>query len=365
MMTMLCRHFLSLIFSTLLFVHSFAPIAQACTTFCLIHGKELVFGRNYDFPIGYGLVMINKRNVFKTAQAESGSRPAQWTSKFGSVTFNQFGRDMPMGGMNEAGLVVELMQLDETQYPPADSRPAVGCLEWIQYQLDNSSTVQEVIQHSDEIRIQSNVGIHFLIADSKADVATIEFLNGRLVVNSGDKMPVKALANNTYQESVAYLNRFGDFDGSEKLPNSMRSLDRFTRAAAMIGEYKDKDSKSAIDYSFEILRNVAQGSHTKWSIVYDLRKLTVHFLTSEANSRRFIALKSFDFACASPVKTLDVNADLAGDVAEKFSDYTLAENRKLVISSFQNSPFTKEISLSELEEIAKHPEKSICQNRVD
>ncbi|MBC6948247.1 linear amide C-N hydrolase, partial [candidate division KSB1 bacterium] len=112
--------------------------AQACTTFCLFHGKDLIFGRNYDFPIGYGHVIINKRGVMRTATANEGEVAAQWTSKYGSLTFNQFGRDLPTGGMNETGLIVELSQLDATRYPSADARPVLGSLEWIQYQLDNA-----------------------------------------------------------------------------------------------------------------------------------------------------------------------------------------------------------------------------------
>ncbi|MGH7456308.1 MAG: linear amide C-N hydrolase, partial [bacterium] len=146
---------------------------QACTTFCLFDGKDLIFGRNYDFPIGYGHVVINKRGVFKSAMADAGEQAAQWMSKHGSLTFNQFGRDNPMGGMNEAGLIVELMQLDETRYPTPDSRPALDCLEWIQYQLDNSATVNEVIQQAEKVRIRSHVGIHYLIADGKSEIASI------------------------------------------------------------------------------------------------------------------------------------------------------------------------------------------------
>ena len=36
--------------------------------------------------------------------------PASWVSKYGSVTFNQYGRELPTGGMNEAGLVVETIE---------------------------------------------------------------------------------------------------------------------------------------------------------------------------------------------------------------------------------------------------------------
>src|SRR3712207_5256230 len=84
---------------------------SACTTFCLRAGDGVVFGKNYDFSIGYGMVVTNKRGVAKTALLETDDRPARWVSRYGSITFNQFGRESPSGGMNEAGLVVELMWL--------------------------------------------------------------------------------------------------------------------------------------------------------------------------------------------------------------------------------------------------------------
>src|SRR6266850_1892436 len=93
--------------------------ATACTTFCLRDGNHVLFGRNYDFGIGEGLVLVNKRGVAKTS-AVSGDRPAGWASKYGSVTFNQFGREFPTGGINEKGLTVELMMLEGSEYPSRD-----------------------------------------------------------------------------------------------------------------------------------------------------------------------------------------------------------------------------------------------------
>jgi penicillin V acylase-like amidase (Ntn superfamily) len=49
-------------------------------------------------------VLINKRGLEKSSAVEQS--PARWTSCYGSVAFVQFGRDNPMSGMNEAGLVV-------------------------------------------------------------------------------------------------------------------------------------------------------------------------------------------------------------------------------------------------------------------
>jgi choloylglycine hydrolase len=71
-----------------------ADRAVACTTFCLQNGTDLVFGKNYDWNVEDGLVFVNKRNVQKTAM-DGGDPAASWVSKYGSVTFNQFGREQP------------------------------------------------------------------------------------------------------------------------------------------------------------------------------------------------------------------------------------------------------------------------------
>jgi Penicillin V acylase and related amidases len=47
-------------------------------------------------------------------------KPIEWISKYGSITFNQSGREFPHGGINEKGLVIEQMWLDEAAYPEMD-----------------------------------------------------------------------------------------------------------------------------------------------------------------------------------------------------------------------------------------------------
>jgi penicillin V acylase-like amidase (Ntn superfamily) len=99
---------------------------------------------------------------------------------YGSVTFNQCGREFPHGGMNEAGLVVELMWFDGTRYPPRDGRQAVSELSWIQYMLDTCATTAEVVDMAARVRIAGSVPIHFLVADRSGASASIEFIDGKL-----------------------------------------------------------------------------------------------------------------------------------------------------------------------------------------
>jgi len=208
-------------------------VGSACTTFCLKNSRDLIFGKNYDFPIGHGIVFVNKRGVSKAGFAWHKGQPLAWVSKYGSITFNQFGRDNPMGGVNERGLVVELMELRETRYPDPDERPALDNLEWIQYQLDKYSSVEEVLTHVDQIRMLPGIGLHFLLADRSGATAGIEFLNGKAVYHNKEGMPLSVMTNSVYEESVRHVQQYEGFGGTKPLPLGSSSFDRFVRAAAI------------------------------------------------------------------------------------------------------------------------------------
>ncbi len=336
--------------------------AEGCSTFCLKSADGALFGKNYDWSIGYGMAVTNKRGVAKTGAPErAGDRPASWVSKYGSVTFNQFGREFPSGGMNEAGLAIELMWLDATKYPEPDARPSLGTLGWIQYQLDTRATVQEVLDHADELRISSDVPIHYLVCDRTGGAASIEYLDGKLVCHEGGTMPAPALTNDTYETSAAYLREFAGFGGKRAIARGNGSLDRFVRAAAAVREFDASGAKSPVDYAFGVLADVAQGDYTKWSIVYDLGRLRVYFRTHDSREIRYVDLKRFDLSCATPVRILDMNAPLSGDVSAKFADYTRERNRALIESSFRAVPFLAATPAAALDALSAYPEGLGCR----
>ena len=328
-----------------------APGSLACTTFCLRDADRMIFGRNYDFQIGDGMLVTNKRGVAKTSDVK-GDKPASWTSRYGSLTFNQFGREFPTGGINEKGLVVELMWLDGTRYPGPDQRGAVGVLEWIQYQLDTRADVADLLAHAEEIRIHGDSPLHYLVADRSGAVAVVEFLDGRLVAHRGADLPAPVLTNDTYDRSLDYLKthqRFGAGGGS---------LERFARAAGMVKGY-DRSRGDLIDYGFVVLADVAQPS-TRWSIVYDLKEMTVHFRTAVHEARRSVRVAAFDYGCGTPVRTLDVNARLEGDVSGRFTDYSPRSNLDLMLGSYGRVSFLSDVPKAAIEESARHPEATRC-----
>jgi penicillin V acylase-like amidase (Ntn superfamily) len=331
--------------------------AAACTTFCLHRGPELVFGKNYDWEIGDGLLLVNKRGVAKAAMTLPGERAERWTSKFGSLTFNQWGREFPSGGMNEAGLVVELMWLDATRYPARDDRPALGALEWIQYQLDEFATVAEVVRQAPGRRVVSDAKLHYLVCDRGGACAAVEFLDGRVAARSGASLPVPALANDTYADSLAFARRHAAAGAAVA---GSGSLERFTRASALAAAYAPGAGRSAVEHAFSILDDVAQ-AHTRWSIVYDLEQREVHFKTRPNPRPRSVRLAAFDFSCATPVAALDVDAGGtgSGDVTARFTPYTPQMNRNLLARSFA-APRFRSTPQDEVAAIARHPESTSC-----
>jgi len=246
------------------------------------------------------------------------------------VTFNQFGQEMPFGGMNEAGLVVENMMLDETQYPPPDARPEIGRLQWIQYQLDNCSTVEEVIATDTKIRQEQPLTpgrIHYLVCDASGDSATIEWLGGKMVCHRGPDLPYSALANSTYEESVACARTNGTANGAAKRLMDKRSLSRFACAASRAAAFQPRSPDEDVDYAFDILEEVRQGKYTVWQIVYDIPRRKIHYRTGTNPQRQTLELKKLDFACARPAKFADLRSKPSAGGILEFQDLTEARHR--------------------------------------
>ncbi|MBS1495067.1 MAG: linear amide C-N hydrolase [Bacteroidetes bacterium] len=332
-----------------------------CTTFFINDGDTKIFGRNYDFQIGKGLLILNKNGLAKESPKDKNGNSIKWNSEFGSVTFNQFGREYPMGGMNEAGLVIELMWMDGTEYPEPDSRPAVNTLLWIQYQLDNFSSVQEVIDSDSKIRIsKSSVPIHYLIADKNGNSATIEFIGGKMVYHMNSDLKFKVLANDFYSSSLDYIGKYKDFGGNEELVSNQSSLNRFARTCKLIKSYNSKVNQNPVDFSFDVLDKISQQGWTQWSIIYDLSNSKIYFRTKESSKIKNIEFKDLDFSCTSNAKIFDLSSDIEGNINTALSDYSASINYDLVKYSFTNVDFLKGTSEETIKSFSLYPESFHC-----
>jgi penicillin V acylase-like amidase (Ntn superfamily) len=328
----------------------------ACTTFFINKNGQMLFGRNYDWITDAGMVCTNLKGLSKTSMQTENGETISWISQYGSITFNQYGKEFPTGGMNEKGLVVELMWLDETKYPAADSRPAVGVLQWIQYQLDNCTTIEEVIATDKKLRISptGTTPLHYLVADANGNAATIEFLNGKIVVHKGKDLTVPVLTNNIYDESVkAYKNSSA---------NGNNSLERFSEACSMIQKLNAGSvTKPLIDYSFDILGEVAQGDFTKWSIVYDLTNKSIQFKTNRFKQIKTVNFSSFDFNCTATAKVWDMNQPGKGNINSLFENFGSAINKRIVETAAKESAAHVTISEKNIERLWQYAPGIKCQ----
>lgn len=293
-----------------------APAAHhGCTSFCLHNDGTCIFGTNYDNTMQEGVLVVNKRDVSKTGWERSTTgQVARWTSRYGSVTFNAVGYQLPWGGMNEAGLMISTMSLEASRVPAPDARPPLETASWLQYQLDSSSTVEEVIASESQVRMTSQVAAccHFLVCDRKGDCATIELLEGEMVYHLGETLPVDALTNSTYEESLTSWQTGNPSDDS---------LARFGIAADAVTGFQPAGSQAAVEVAFATLARASSPDWTVWSLVFDPENLRVHFRSKRNKQMRSVDFGKLDFACGTPVQMLDVHADLSGDISDDLEPY--------------------------------------------
>ena len=307
--------------------------AAACTSFLLPWGKQVLFGKSYDWDTGHGLLLVNKRGVAKQALLLPGTkaRPARWTSLHGNVTFNQYGRDLPLGGMNERGLVVEVMWLSATQHGSLKKGlPALNELQWIQYLLDTAGSVDEAISQARKVQVAKAHGaVHYLACERSGACAAFEYLGGKLVVHRGKKLPVNVLANDTYARSLDYLRQHKGFGGPRDIPTTLSSRDRFVRAAALVRRSARRRG-SAVARAAQILDSVYTKGWTRWQIVYEPHAGRIHFRAGGKKKFYTINARAQDYSCVTAVQVVDLLGSITGKRLARPVDYRYEHNHKLL-----------------------------------
>ena len=278
------------------------------------------------------MVCTNLRGLSKTSLPWTEKTTIKWVSKYGSITFNQYGKEFPTGGMNEKGLVVEMMWMEGAKYPEPDQRAAVGVLQWIQYQLDNCATVDEVIANDSRIRLTpfGNPPVHYLVADASGRAATVEFLNGKMTVHKGAELPLPVLTNTDYATSSKMLKN-ALTTGDTTVAFNDNSLQRFATACSMVQHFYATGSKlPLIEFSFNVLEKVSNDDFTKWSIVYDITNKRVYFKSKTSPRLKWIDYSDVDFACGSGSMAVDMNQVIEGNVYTQFKPLTNRTNTEIL-----------------------------------
>lgn len=261
----------------------------------------MFLGKNFDWYNGDGIVLQNKRGVKKVAYGLDKENVVGWTSRYGSVTFNQVGKEFPYGGVNERGLAIEMLWYSDSYYEES-GQPTVSELEWIQYNLDNYKTAAEVQFYLDSLNINPiNSKLHYIVADRGGRSFVVDFVYGKAVVSNTEE-EFQALTNSNYLESLNYYKANKNNIDFE----SIESEDRFCQLTSKATSLESK----SVDGMFSILDGSNQEKDnykTYWTIVYDLRNLTVYYKTNDNSNVKKIDLRGIMFSYSPQTYATDIN----------------------------------------------------------
>lgn len=272
-----------------------------------------------------------------------GPNSVKWKSKYGSVVTSAYDFSST-DGMNEQGLVANLLWLAESEYPTLDgTKPGLSIAAWVQYVLDNFATVSEAVAYmeSEPIAVISDqmpdgsrlAALHLSISDPTGDNAIFEYINGKQVIHHDASYQV--MTNSPIFEKQLALNEYWkEIGGTVMLPGTNRAADRFVRASFYIEAIpKTGDLQLGAASVFSVIRNcsVPLGistpgqpniSSTRWRTVSDQKNKIYYFETALTPNTFWVNFKNVDFSEGAPVKKLSVinHETYSGDASSKFVD---------------------------------------------
>jgi choloylglycine hydrolase len=316
--------------------------AFACSR-AVYFGKEgqTITGRTMDWFVSD---MDTNLWAYPRGLARSSPLPdaLSWTSKYGSVVTTIY-EGAAADGMNEKGLVANLLYLAEAEYEPqvaGDKRPTLPISAWVQYILDNFSTTAEAVAAHQKagfriVPITAPTGepgtVHLSVSDASGDSAIFEFIDGKLVIHHGKQYQVMTNSP-TYDEQQALDIYWKKIGGSVFLPGTNRASDRYVRLSYYVNEAKQSDDqRAAVATVFSLMRNVSvpigikvAGSpniaDTLWLTVSDQKNKVYFFQDTNSPGIVWVDFAKLDFSPGRGARrlTLDGNPDITGNQTTNF-----------------------------------------------
>lgn len=323
-----------------------------CTRALYVSDDNLVItGRNMDWKED----MFTNLYIFPRGIKRSGAQmnnPINWTSKYASLIASSYEAGSS-DGMNERGLVANLLYLVESSYPPAvNTKPNLVISMWLQYVLDNFSSVNEAVsalsaEPYNLIPVTLPNGdlspLHLSISDSSGDSAIFEYIDGKLCIHHNKKY--KVMTNSpAYNEQLALNEYWSQIGGLTFLPGTNRASDRFVRASFFLDVISKKIApqyiKSVPNESFRyqavaevlsLMRAVSVPlsittpeepniSSTIWRTISDHTNLVYYFDSATRPNAFWVDFNKIDLKEGAPVQKLSLqNGEIyAGEVSAEF-----------------------------------------------
>lgn len=323
-----------------------------CTRALYVSDDNLVVtGRNMDWKED----MATNLYLFPAGierNGSSGTHSIEWQSKYGSVVASGYDAGST-DGMNEKGLVANMLYLVESDYPlPSPSVPNLSISMWLQYVLDNFSTVKSAVNElsNETFNIVPVIlpngdlsPLHLSISDASGDSAVFEYIDGRLRIHHSEQYVV--MTNSPIYEQQIILNEYWkQIGGLTFLPGTNRASDRFVRTSFLLNSIPKKIAPQyikgipqqsftyqAVAEVLSLMRAVSVPlgittpeqpniSSTIWRTISDQSNLVYYFDSATRPNTFWVNFNHLDFSSTAPIKKLPlVNGEIyAGEVSSDF-----------------------------------------------
>ncbi len=320
-----------------------SPATEACTRVVYNGPNDTILtGRSMDFAMEIPANLW----IFPRGMARDGAVGAssvRWSSRYGSVIASSW--DIATSdGMNEKGLVANLLWLASSEYPPFEKngdRAGMSVSIWAQYALDNFATVAEAVEafrREDFVVVTDYIPgtnkyttVHLSLSDATGDNAILEYVGGKLVIHHD--RAYRVMTNDPVFEQQLAIARYWDrIPGQDFLPGTNHSADRFVRARYYIDRVTQSDDpRIAAAAVFSVVRNVSVPygiaipgfpnlSTTRWRVVADQKNRLYYFETAITPNIFWVDLDKVDFREGAPVKRLraDDRQSYSGETSKSF-----------------------------------------------
>lgn len=316
--------------------------AAACTGITIKpQDGSVIFARTLEFAVDLkSSIGVIPRGLDFTGATAGGEPGLAWTSRYGAVGMNMYGKPLLVDGLNEKGLQVGAFYFPgfaKFQEVSEDDRArSLAPHQLPTFLLGTAASVDEALNAVRQIKVGevvfSDFGFvppaHLILTDASGKAAVIEYVKGELhihdnplgvmsnsptfdwhMINLGNY--VNLSANNISETDIGgvEVKGLGQGTGMLGLPGDFTPPSRFLRAVVF--------SKSALPVAtaqqgvlqafhllnqFDIPKGAARGlehghvaaDYTLWTSAADLQNLRYYFRTFENSRIRMVDLTALD-----------------------------------------------------------------------